>query len=349
MRQRQDPRRPVPPGPAGDEPERRALSGQRPAVPSDPAALAALSRTIGNAAVQRILARQRAKTDDDVVAPHEGGDDSEGLIPLAEAAPAIPAEVTAWNARTPKTNPEYATWILDAEALGFVQFLSVKRSKVQLESLRDGKKVVGADPAAKDIIGGLVISRALIAERASRWIKDPAKPKDPFVMGDYIRQEVGGHSTGERVDIGGFDWTGANGPGQVITALNALPADKYGIGLPFQGEFFPDSDWFEPQAKQAVEAAQKAGKTTAEITTPLLAKGKTTRITGTWSADDVEKRPANWDIPAGWTVTAGGPSAVSSLKSSALKTAIKNLNAAGYDIYVFPDNPRHLHIQKGNG
>ena len=111
-------------------------------------------------------------------------------------------------------------------------------------------------------------------------------------MGDYIRKEKGGHSTGERVDIGGFDWTGSKGPDQIVTALKALPPDKYGIGLPFQGEFFPRDQWFNPQAKQAVADAEKANKTTADITTPLLTKGSTLKVTGTWDTRRRRDDPA---------------------------------------------------------
>ena len=268
--------------------------------------------------------------------------------PQPPAAPPVPDEIGKWQARKPATNLEYAQWILDAEAHGFVKFLNVKRSKEQLESLRDGKPVVGADPADQEILGGLVISHALIAERASRWATDTNKPKEPFQMGDYIRKEKGGHSTGERVDIGGFDWSGSKGPDQIVTALKALPPDKYGIGLPFQGEFFPRDQWFNPQAKQAVADAEAAGKTTAEITTPLLTKGSTRKVTGTWSKDDVATIGQNWDVPPGWKLKSGG-SAFGALKSAALKKAINDLNAAGYDIYVFPDNENHLHVQQGNG
>ena len=337
----------------------------------DPRTLPALARAIqqsaGNAALQRVLARQRA--DVHAIEPHEGGDDVQGLELLAqaepgapipadvvrleggEAAPAstVPDDIAKWQARKPATNLEYAQWILDAEAHGFVKFLNPKRSKVQIESLRDGKPVVGADPADQEIIGGLVISHALIAERATRWAADTSKPKEPFQMGDYIRKEKGGHSTGERVDIGGFDWTGSKGPDQIVTALKALPPDKYGIGLPFQGEFFPRDQWFNPQAKQAVADAEKANKTTAEITTPLLTKGSTLKVTGTWDKNDVETIPQNWDVPPGWKLKSGGGSAVGALKSATLKKGIKDLNAAGYDIYVFPDNESHLHVQQGNG
>jgi hypothetical protein len=336
----------------------------------DPRTLPALARAIqqsaGNAALQRVLARQRA--DVHVIEPHEGGDDAVGLGLLAQAepdapvpaevqletgdaapAPALPADIAAWQTRKLTTNTEYAQWILDAEGHGFVTFSNPKRSKVQIESLRDGKAVVGADPSGAEVLGGLVISQAMIAERVTRWAADTNKPKVPFQMGDYIRKEKGGHSTGERVDIGGFDWTGSKGPDQIITALKALPPDKYGIGLPFQGEFFPRDQWFNPQAKQAVADAEKAGKTTAAVTTPLLTKGSTLKVTGTWDQNDVATIPQNWDVPPGWKLKHSGGSAVGSLKSATLKKGIKDLNAAGYDIYVFPDNESHLHVQQGNG
>ena len=339
----------------------------------DPRTLPALARAIqqsaGNVALQRVLARQRAEVH--AIEPHEGGDDKQALgllgqlaqlgdsaeaaIPTApqlEAGPAtsaVPDDIAKWQARRPATNLEYAQWILDSEAHGFVKFSNPKRSKEQLESLRDGKPVVGADPADQEILGGLVISHALIAERGTRWAADTARPKEPFVMGDYIRKEKGGHSTGERVDIGGFDWSGSKGPDQIVTALKALPPDKYGIGLPFQGEFFPRDQWFNPKAKQAVADAEAAGKTTADVTTPLLTKGSTLKVTGTWDKNDVATIPQNWDVPPGWKLKSGGGSAVGALKSATLKKAIKDLNAAGYDIYVFPDNESHLHVQQGNG
>ncbi len=350
----------------------RARKAPRSEPAPDPRSLPALARAIqqsaGNVALQRVLARQRA--DVHAIEPHEGGDDkqalgllaqlgddSEAAIPTGvtlEAAPApaaslVPDDIAKWQARKPATNLEYAQWILDAEAHGFVKFSNPKRSKEQLESLRDGKPVVGADPADQEILGGLVISHALIAERATRWGADTNKAKEPFVMGDYIRKEKGGHSSGERVDIGGFDWTGSKGPDQIVTALKALPPDKYGIGLPFQGEFFPRDQWFNPQAKQAVADAEAADKTTADITTPLLTKGSTLKVTGTWDKNDVATIPQNWDVPPGWKLKSGGGSAVGALKSATLKKGIKDLNAAGYDIYVFPDNENHLHVQQGNG
>jgi hypothetical protein len=36
---------------------------------------------------------------------------------------------------------------------------------------------------------------------------------------------------------------------------------------------------------------------------------------------------------------------VTRLKSADLKKAIKDLNANGYSIYVFPDNNNRIHIQ----
>jgi hypothetical protein len=313
-----------------DRPERLDAVRRPPPAPADPRAdfSRAIQQTAGNAALQRILARQPVQ---------------------APAQPPVPADLTAWHDRKPTTNAEYAQWILDAEAQGFLAYMNARRTKPQLEDLRDGKKVEGAHPDDDEVIGGLVIAHAEIGARAAKWLGDPGKAKEPFVINDYIRHEHKGHSSGERLDVGGMDWTGTKGPGQVTDALKALPAGRYGIGLPFQGQFLPADEWFNPRATKAQADAEAAGRTTAEVTDASLVKGNTQRITGTWSKADTEKVKANWDVPAGWTIKAAGPAAVAALKSAALKQAIHDLNAAGYDIYVFPDNNNHIHIQKGDG
>ena len=177
-------------------PEEESVAPRSEPAP-DPRTLPALARAIqqsaGNVALQRVLARQRAEVH--AIEPHEGGDDNQGLGLLAQSEPgapipaaaaggggapattAVPDDIAKWQARKPATNLEYAQWILDAEAHGFVKFSNPKRSKVQLESLRDGKPVVGADPADKEILGGLVISHALIGERARAGRGTPTRPK----------------------------------------------------------------------------------------------------------------------------------------------------------------------------
>jgi hypothetical protein len=85
----------------------------------------------------------------------------------------------------------------------------------------------------------------------------------------------------------------------VSEALQALPAGKYGIGLPFQGEFFPIDEWFDVLAKKAVDDAK--GGDPAPITSPSLEKFVTGRYTATWNKDKTNKKgdPApDWDFAA---------------------------------------------------
>jgi hypothetical protein len=56
---------------------------------------------------------------------------------------------------------------------------------------------------------------------------------------------------------------------------------------------------------------------------------------------------ATWDAAKpGWVPASAGGSAFDHLKSADLTKAIRDLNHAGYGIYVFPDNDNHIHVQQ---
>ena len=57
------------------------------------------------------------------------------------------------------------------------------------------------------------------------------------------------------------------------------------------------------------------------------------------------KRLASTYANGKWTDTKVAGSAVGRLESATLNTATTELNGAGCDIYVFPDNDNHIHIQ----
>ena len=118
---------------------------------------------------------------------------------------------------------------------------------------------------------------------------------------------------------------------QVEEALRALPADSYGIGLPFQGEFFPKDEWLD-ERKKVAEAAAGEGGTPAAITQASLQKWVGTRYTATFADGK-------------WVDAKTSGQAIDRLKSATLKAAITELNGKGYKIYVFPDNDNHIHIQ----
>ena len=101
--------------------------------------------------------------------------------------------------------------------------------------------------------------------------------------------------------------------------------DSYGIGLPFQGQFFPKDEYLKERKKAA-------GDPPPDITEPSLEKFVGTRYTSTFKDGKWEDKKA-------------GGQAIDRLKSATLKAAIAELNGKGYKIYVFPDNDSHIHIQ----
>jgi hypothetical protein len=311
-----------------------------PAAPAPAAFIARLQQTAGNRAVTALLARQPLEYDTE---PHEGGDAS-GLLELlgpqdevaeladtpAVAAPAAAADpVGDWTAKAPATNAEYAQWIIDGVAHGFVIWSPGMGAQKQMEDLAAGKTVKGTDPAKPAILGSLKTIKSLVGARVTKWRGDETKPKDPLSVGSFLRGP-GAHG-GRAIDINGFDWTGTNGPAQVEEALRALPAGSYGIGLPFQGQFFPKDEWLDERKKAAVAAAGEGG-TPAAITEASLQKWVGTRYTATYADGK-------------WVDAKTSGQAIDRLKSATLKAAITELNGKGYKIYVFPDNDNHIHIQ----
>ena len=296
---------------------------------------------------------------DAVVAPHSGGaaeglaaalagaaqEGAEALDWLEQAlgfggpagggaqAPAADKAVSDWHTRALATNADYAQWILDGEGLGFVTFTAGMGSKAQMTDLAAGKKVSGVDPGQSAVLAGLSTIHAIVDGRAAHWLADPSQAKAPLMVGSFIRPT--GHR-GQAIDINGLDWTGRAGPGQVAALLQELPKGSYGIGLPFQGDFFPAELELARRMRAAQAKAGEAG-TPDPITDASLQRWVTGTYTATWNA---AKTPA-----PGWDVADAGGSAVSHLRSADLRKAIRDLNGSGYSIYVFPDNDNHIHIQ----
>jgi hypothetical protein len=355
---------------AGRDLERRRRPAEPAATGERPSAPLAVPPNAGNAALAAWLARQprlsRQPADpapavdaaihqlwerEACVAPHAGGG-VEGLLGLLDpdpgtadwlgnvlglptaapqsAPPAVDKAVTDWQTRKLATNAEYAQWVLDGEPLGFVTFTPGMGSKPQVTDLAAGKKVQGVDPGQSAILGGLTTIHDLVGARVTRWVADPSKDKAPLMVGSFIRSS--GHR-GQAIDLNGLDWSGPNGPAQVAAVLQDLPKGKYGIGLPFQGQFLPA----DKELAARMRAAQaKAGDGAPEaITDASLQRFVTDTYTATWNADKSE-----------WTIASAGGRAVDFIKSADLRKAIRDLNSAGYVIYVFPDNDSHIHIQQ---
>ena len=250
----------------------------------------------------------------------------------------VDAALQGWAAQQPATNPEWAKSILDAVTHGFVTIKAGTRK--QLEQFVDGKTVLSADGGASAaLLGGLATVGAMIRGRATRWLADPSQGKQPFFFGDFVRDLKGlsikdAHSGGAAVDIGGFDWTGANGPKQVMQTFEDLPAGTYTVGLPFQGQFFPLQENLAVR-KKAAEKAAGEGAAPADVDSPSLVMWKGTRETATWNAD--KKR---------WDDKVVSYDASSRLKSAELKAKVAELKSKGKSIGIFPDMPNHIHIKR---
>jgi hypothetical protein len=251
---------------------------------------------------------------------------------VAAAGPADDAKKLAETA--PSTNVELAEWILKADAQGFVSW-EFSETATQMKTLSEGKKVGSVDPTRAAIFDGLRIAHDLVKGAVDRWIPKPAEPKPTVTLGSFIRSS-GGHATGEMIDINDLRFTGAEGPDDVLTALGSLQAGSYGIGLPFQGEFFPAELELSAREKAEEASATAEKRDPAPITEALTLD--TTRVSS--AAYDKAKKE--------WVVTKGvKPEAESHLKSDELKKGLGELRTKGYSIYVFPDRPNHIHIQNG--
>lgn len=265
--------------------------------------------------------------------------------PVQAPAPAVPAPVTAWLALQPTTNTDIAQWLLDGETLGFITFAPDQRP--QIADLAAGKSELSAyvgdrsslRPLKVDTskaLGLLTILHGLTRARAKRWTANTSLPKSPVVTGDMIRNLKGSitdaHKSGASADLfPTFDWKGPKGPAQIIEVLGDLPPGKYTIGLPMQGDFFPEDKWL------------------ANAQTATLARGDTETPpsfiyfqTIAWKSTHAPDKPGKYK----WNDEQEGTLVVGFLKSAALKSAIAALASKGITIDVMPDYPNHIHITR---
>ena len=161
-------------------------------------------------------------------------------------APAAGDPIADWMAESPATNAGYAQWIVDGVTHGFVVWTG-KDSKKQMEKLAANEKVGSTEPSKATVLGALNIIRTLISFNTSKYSSYNTKPNQTLCVHSFIRG-ASPHD-GRAIDINQLDWTGANGPVQVEEALRALPEGAYGIGLPFQGQFFPKAEWLDERKR----------------------------------------------------------------------------------------------------
>jgi hypothetical protein len=273
------------------------------------AALLRLQRSVGNRAVARQVVDAGTATGPEADAKK-----------LAEKAP--------------DTNVAFAQWIVDADAQSFVKW-EYGETQGQFKTLADGKKVGDVDPARAAIFVGLQVAHDLVKGAVDKWLVKTSDPKPTVTLGSFIRPHGPGHQNAEMIDINDLRFTGAEGPADVLAALGSLTPASYGIGLPFQGEFFP--------AELQLAGAQKREeeKATAEKRDPAPIEHALTLFTTKVSSATWDATNKRWDVKD----TSGR--AEDHLKSAALEKGLGELRGKGYSFYVFPDNPAHIHIQKG--
>jgi hypothetical protein len=258
---------------------------------------------------------------------------------------AVDATIQAWSKEQPKTNPEYAKWILDGARHGFV--ILENNTKKHLETFSRGGKIEmnssaelgGTVDGSADVkvLGTLEIVRSMVLGRATRWLADPSIGKQPFQALSLARNLKGpiadAHRTGAALDAGGFDWGGPNGPKQVVQVLRDLPPGKYAIGLPYQGKFFSVLDSLLHFKNDAMRAAKASGGQPADVTQPGLEEWTGWRWTAKWNA-----AKQDWDAKTVDQNVRG------MIKDPDLRAKLGGFD--GKTFALFPDRPSHIHIQR---
>ena len=274
----------------------------------------------------------------------------------ADAGKAVPSTkaldpITELIALSPSTNPGYAGWLIKAAELGFAAFTDPRKEiENQLKSLAGDKKI-GSIPKDAAVLPGLKTMYSIVKASIDRWTKDGAsvEKKKPVALGSFIRNTVDRHGVGKAVDINELNFTSAAG---VIQVLGDLPVGAYGIGLPFQGEFFQPSDELkskkEAQQKNLAKQAPVGPETSSSKEDQNASKipVEPDKITGAvvqWDSGEYESE-YDPDTKKWKDKRVNSLGAVEHLKSDALKKKIKDMSTNGYALLIFPDAPNHLHI-----
>ena len=239
------------------------------------------------------------------------------------------------SASTPK---DRAKWLLKAADCGFVTF-NTDKAKQNLLDIQEEKKVESLDPKAAGYeIPILPVEVGLVKKNVQRWVDADGKgDKQSIEFGSMIRTS-GDHAKGQAIDINKLDMTASvEAAIQILEDLDKTIYTSYGLGFPFQGEFFDPDDEMATKKTAAEQAAGKDGKT-ASITDAI--KKFTSHLyqtTGTKSDD------GNWKWSTPVIQEAGG--AYKRLKSQSLKDKLATRRKDGLTFMIFPDNDNHLHIE----
>lgn len=274
---------------------------------------------------------------------------------------------------SPATVKACATWILKAADQGFVTFNTTK-AKTNLEGLRGEERVGNLDPKAAGYdVPILKVEIDLIDAIAQDWIdKEGAGAKPTIQLGSLIRTTKDPHGKGKAIDINNLRMiTSVEATVQILEDLNKETHSSYGVGLPFQGEFFDPADDLEKKKRVAASSMppdKPAPEAKAAAETDISAADKPKSGSGIGPAkgqpaaqpesitvkDGVKKfhshiyrsvaaKSEGGELTWKDTIQDAG-AAQKRLKSQKLKTTFGDLTTDGFGFTIFPDNDDHLHL-----
>ena len=284
--------------------------------------------------------------------------------------PPTPLErAKALSAESPATTKDRAAWILKAADEGFVTFNTAK-ARENVENLRDEKKVESLDPKAAGYdVPILAVEVALTKRAAQRWLDAKGVGTKPSIeFGSMVRSAAGGgpHAKGKAIDINALRMvTTVDATITILDDLDKTVHSYYGVGLPFQGDFFDAADELKTKKAAAEVSAAAGGKPTTGTATGVAegpdAGTKSTAQAGEKHAtatvrDAVVKFESRIYQSAGtrgpdgtWTWQDGVQDnewngAYKRLKSQKLKDTFADRRKDGFSFDIFPDNDNHLHL-----
>ena len=165
----------------------------------------------------------------------------------------------------------------------------------------------------------------------TRWTAAPTEAKKPVPFGSLLREGTSLHS-GKAIDVSrSMD---AGSVAEIIAYLGDLSAATYGIGLPFNSDYFDPAD--ELEAKKAAGGGRPEGRDARSGDGRAAARhhpdlqGGLRRAGKKWGDPAVEK----WDA------------AYTKIKSKDLLDQFQKMRTAGSKLIIFPDRKGHIHIDR---
>jgi len=241
---------------------------------------------------------------------------------------------------TPTTTKDRGAWMLKAEAQGFVNF-NTTAAKQNVQDIKDEKKVQNLDP--KDLgydVPILEIEIGLVKKLAHRWVDaEGIGTKSSIQFGSMIRSDSKDvHGQGKAIDINNLNMVASvTAAEQILSDLDATIHSSYGLGMPFQGDFFDPNDEIGAKQKAAQVAAGKEDKTVNVVDSIVKFSAHIYKSTGTKGDDGAwtwEKKPTVQE----------NFGAYKHLKSQLLKDKLAARRKDGITFMIFPDNDNHLHL-----